>query len=199
VLKTVLDFFIALIALIILSPFLLIIIVVLSFSNKGNPFFVQKRAGYRGRIFNLIKFKTMNDKTDLNGKLLPDKERMTKIGSFVRSTSLDELPQLWNIIKGDMSFIGPRPLPVKYLERYTKDQLRRHEVRPGISGWAQVNGRNSISWEKKFELDLYYVENISFKLDARIFWMTIKKVLFRENVNASSEITMSEFTGTPKK
>ena len=190
---------VALTALIILSPFLLIIIMVLSFSNTGNPFFVQKRAGYLGRNFKFIKFKTMNDNTDINGKLLPDKERMTRIGSLVRSTSLDELPQLWNLIKGDMSFIGPRPLPVKYLDRYTKEQLRRHEVRPGISGWAQVNGRNSISWEKKFELDLYYVDNISFKLDAKIFWMTIQKVLFRENVNASSEITMSEFKGTPKK
>ena len=140
----------------------------------------------------------MNDRKDAQGKLLPDRERLTAVGKLVRSLSLDELPQLVNILKGEMSLIGPRPLPVKYLQRYTEEQLKRHSVKPGISGWAQVNGRNAISWDKKFELDLYYVNNISFMLDVRIFWLTIKKIVLRSDINASEDVTMSEFKGTIK-
>ena len=162
---------------------MLIVTVLLLFANKGNPFFYQNRPGKNTSIFRLYKFKTMNDKKDADGKLLPDAQRITKTGRIIRSLSLDELPQLWNVLKGDMSLVGPRPLLVKYLKHYTPEQARRHEVRPGITGWAQVNGRNAISWEKKFEYDVYYVENLSIALDMKILWLTFLKVLKREGIN----------------
>ncbi len=163
--------------------------------NKGNPFFFQERPGFRAKPFNIIKFKTMTDEKDSEGNLLPDNLRITKLGSFVRKTSLDELPQLINVIQGDMSLIGPRPLLFKYIPLYSSEQMRRHEVRPGITGWAQVNGRNSISWTKKFELDIYYVDHISFGLDIKILWLTFLKVIKREGVNQSKERPMQPFTG----
>lgn len=164
--------------------------------NKGSgAFFTQTRAGKDGRLFQIIKFKTMTDERDSEGKLLPDESRMTPIGRFVRSTSLDELPQLLNVLKGDMSLVGPRPLLEKYLPLYSKEQFRRHEVRPGITGWAQVNGRNAISWEKKFELDVWYVDHVSFALDMKILFLTIKKVFLRENINNREAATMKPFTG----
>lgn len=169
----------------------------LHFANKGaGAFFTQERPGKDGKIFRVVKFKTMTDERDANGKLLPDAQRLTKVGKLVRSTSIDELPQLWNVFKGDMSLIGPRPLMVKYLPRYTPEQARRHEVRPGVTGWAQVNGRNNISWEKKFELDVFYVDNLSLLLDAKILLSTIKKVFFREDISMEGEATTTEFMGT---
>ncbi len=168
----------------------------LFFVNKGKPFFFQKRPGKNEKIFSIIKFKTMNDKKDSNGNLLPFHERVTKVGSFVRKYSLDEIPQLLNVIIGDMSLIGPRPLLVQYLPLYNSTQKRRHDVRPGISGWAQVNGRNAISWEQKFEFDVYYVDHLSFLLDLKILWLTAKKVLVREGVNASETLNMEEFSGS---
>jgi lipopolysaccharide/colanic/teichoic acid biosynthesis glycosyltransferase len=169
---------------------------VLFFSNKKSGiFFLQDRPGKNGKIFKIIKFKTMTDVKDENGILLPNNDRMTPIGTWFRKLSLDELPQLINIIKGDMSLIGPRPLMVHYLPLYSKEQRRRHDVRPGITGWAQVNGRNSISWIKKFELDVYYVDNISLLLDTKIFFQTIKKILLREGVNSSKDVTMPPFNG----
>jgi undecaprenyl phosphate N,N'-diacetylbacillosamine 1-phosphate transferase len=193
--KRLLDFTLSLIAFLVLSPILLIVTILLYISNQGKPFFKQERPGKNAAIFRVIKFKTMNDKKDLNGILLPDYERLTNIGKFVRSTSIDELPQLINVLKGDMSLIGPRPLLVKYLSLYSPRQTRRHEVRPGITGWAQVNGRNAISWEQKFEYDVWYVENCSFFLDLKIIGMTILKVLKRENVNSNTDATMSPFLG----
>lgn len=185
--------------LLVLSPMLAFTSIWLHFANKGaGIFFHQDRPGKDGKVFKVVKFKTMNDERDENGKLLPDSERLTKVGRFVRSTSIDELPQLWNVFKGDMSLIGPRPLLVKYLDRYTPEQARRHEVRPGITGWAQVHGRNNISWEKKFELDVYYVDNLSFLLDCKVILTTIKKVLFREDINTDGEATATEFLGTKK-
>lgn len=163
--------------------------------GKGGVFFTQQRPGKDEVVFKLLKFKTMNDKRDANGDLLPDAARLTAIGKFIRKTSLDELPQLWNVLKGDMSLIGPRPLLVEYLEFYSDEQKRRHEVRPGITGWAQVNGRNAISWEQKFEYDIWYVDNCSFVLDIRILWMTVLKVFKREGINATDSVTMSKFTG----
>jgi lipopolysaccharide/colanic/teichoic acid biosynthesis glycosyltransferase len=162
---------------------------------KNNPFFIQERPGKNEKIFKLIKFKTMNDKTDENGKLLPDKERLTKIGKIIRSLSLDELPQLINVLKGNMSLVGPRPLLIKYLPLYNERQRKRHNVKPGITGWAQVNGRNNISWEEKFELDVEYVENVCFLFDMKILWMTILKVIKREGINSISTATMYPFTG----
>jgi len=195
-LKRWLDFFIALCALAILCPLLLIIALWLCVANKGtSAFFVQDRPGKNGKIFRAIKFKTMTDKRDTNGKLLPDKERLTKIGKFVRSTSLDELPQLMNMLRGDMSLVGPRPLLVKYLPLYDVQQARRHEVRPGITGWAQVNGRNTISWQQKFEYDVWYVDHLSFGLDMKIIVMTIQKVVKREGINADRDIPMAAFKG----
>jgi lipopolysaccharide/colanic/teichoic acid biosynthesis glycosyltransferase len=195
-LKRILDFIIALCALAILCPVLLIIALCLCVANKrAGVFFVQDRPGKNGKIFKAIKFKTMTDERDANGKLLPDKERLTKIGKFVRSTSLDELPQLINMLKGDMSLIGPRPLLVKYLPLYNTQQARRHEVRPGITGWAQINGRNTISWQQKFEYDLWYVDHLSLGLDMKIFMMTIKKVVKREGINADRDIPMAAFKG----
>ena len=194
--KYILDFLAAFIGLSLASPFFIIITIILFISNKGKPFFVQARPGKNGKIFNILKFKTMNDKKDANGDLLPDFKRMTVIGKFVREKSLDEIPQLLNVLKGDMSLIGPRPLLVSYLPLYNKEQARRHDVKPGITGWAQVNGRNAISWKQKFEYDIWYVDNISFFTDIKILCKTIGKVFKSEGVSASEEVTMEMFTGT---
>lgn len=195
-LKRILDFLIVFSVLLLIWPILLLITVFLHFANKGaGAFFTQARPGKDGRIFKVIKFKTMTDEQDADGNLLPDAERLTKIGRFVRSTSIDELPQLINVLKGDMALIGPRPLLPQYLPLYSKEQVRRHEVRPGITGWAQVNGRNAISWTKKFELDVWYVDHCSFWLDVKIVFMTIKKVFVREGINSDTSATMEMFTG----
>ncbi|MDP5158438.1 MAG: sugar transferase [Flaviramulus sp.] len=193
--KYIIDFVIALIALFFLLPILLLIILILSIQNNGNPFFIQKRPGKGGEIFKVIKFKTMNDRRDLKGELLPDSERLTKIGIFIRKTSLDEIPQLLNVLMGNMSLIGPRPLLPEYLDFYNKSQKKRHDVKPGITGWAQVNGRNAISWKKKFEYDVWYVENISFMLDLKIIYKTIIKVLKSEDINTENQATTIKFTG----
>lgn len=196
-LKRLIDFIIVFSALLVIWPILLIITIWLHFANKGaGAFFYQERPGMNARIFKVIKFKTMTDERDAKGKLLPDAERLTKVGKFVRSTSLDELPQLINVLKGDMALIGPRPLLPKYLPLYSKEQYRRHEVRPGITGWAQVNGRNNISWTKKFELDVWYVDHCSFLLDLKIIFLTIKKVLVREDISKEGEATTVAFDGT---
>lgn len=181
--KHFLDLVIAAIGMLVISPILLLITMVLFFANGGKPFFYQERPGKNARIFKLYKFRTMNDGKDAEGRLLPDAKRITKIGRIIRSLSLDELPQLWNVLKGDMSLIGPRPLLIQYLPLYNKRQARRHELRPGITGWAQVSGRNTISWEEKFEYDFYYVENLSFALDRKILWLTFLKVIKREGIN----------------
>ncbi|WP_055447251.1 sugar transferase [Lacinutrix mariniflava] len=194
-LKPIFDFLLALIGFAILSPFFLIVLVLLMFNNQGKPFFFQKRPGKNGKIFKVIKFKTMNDKKDDKGILLPDAKRLTELGKFVRKTSLDELPQLINVLKGDMSLIGPRPLLPEYIPLYTPAQSKRHNVKPGITGWAQVNGRNAISWKKKFELDIWYVENISFKLDIKILLKTVFKVIKSEGINAVDAVTTEKFTG----
>ena len=193
--KRVFDFIIALVALILLSPIFLIVMIGLYFANQGKPFFFQARPGLNEKIFKIIKFKTMNDKKDANGNLLSDAERLTPIGAFVRKTSLDELPQLINVLKGDMAIIGPRPLLPQYLPLYSETQKSRHNVRPGITGWAQVNGRNAISWSKKFELDVWYVDNISLILDVKIFFLTIKKVFVREGISQEGQVTMEAFNG----
>lgn len=198
--KRFFDFCISLIAIIVLSPLLLIIMILLHFANEGaGVFFFQPRPGYKGKVFKVIKFKTMNDRKDKDGNLLPDMERMTKIGRFLRSTSLDELPQLFNVLKGDMALIGPRPLLAKYLSLYSKEQMRRHDVRPGITGWAQCHGRNAMTWTHKFELDVWYVDHLSFKTDLMIIWLTIKTVLKREGINntdnPNAEVTIEEFNG----
>ncbi len=193
--KPFLDFSAAFILLIILSPVLLLTIVLLTIANKGKVFFLQRRPGFKAVPFNIIKFKTMRDAVDEKGIVLPDEVRITKIGQFVRSTSLDELLQLINVLKGDMSLVGPRPLLMKYLERYSKEQTRRHDVKPGITGWAQVNGRNAISWEDKFRLDIEYVDKLSFLLDLRILLMTFLNVIKRKGVSADGHATMEEFTG----
>lgn len=194
--KRTLDIIIASSIIIVLSPFLLCFIILLTFLNKGQSFFIQKRPGKNAKIFRLVKFKTMNDKKDKDGNRLPDEKRLTGLGKFIRKTSLDELPQLINVIKGDMSLVGPRPLLVEYLPLYNEFQKRRHEVKPGITGWAQVNGRNAINWQKKFELDAWYVNNISFLLDLKIIFLTIKKVLKSEGINSKSSATMEKFTGS---
>lgn len=195
--KRLIDFTIALVALSIIWPFLLIVTIWLHFANKGaGAFFFQERPGKDGQIFKVIKFKTMTDERDANGELLPDAERLTKVGSFVRSTSIDELPQLINVLKGDMALVGPRPLLVQYLPLYSKEQMRRHEVRPGISGWAQCHGRNQISWTEKFALDVWYVDNLSLLTDLKVIFITIKKVLFREDINSDNDATMEDFDGT---
>ncbi|WP_142724660.1 MULTISPECIES: sugar transferase [unclassified Chryseobacterium] len=194
-LKRVLDFLIALIALIILAPIFIIVMVLLYFANQGKPFFVQARPGLNEKIFNIIKFKTMNDKKDTQGNYLPDSERLTPVGSFIRRTSLDELPQLINVLKGDMAIIGPRPLLPQYLSLYSETQKRRHTIRPGITGWAQVNGRNAISWTKKFELDVWYVDNLSFAIDCKVVLLTIKKVIIREGINQVEQATVEAFKG----
>lgn len=194
--KRGLDFIIVLSVLLCIWPFLLILAIGLHFANKGaGVFFMQDRPGKNGKIFKVIKFKTMTDERDVNGNLLPDAERLTKVGKFVRSTSVDELPQLINVLKGDMALIGPRPLLPQYLPLYSKEQARRHEVRPGITGWAQVNGRNAISWTKKFELDVWYVDHCSFMLDVRILFLTVKKVFFREGISQEGQATMEFFNG----
>jgi lipopolysaccharide/colanic/teichoic acid biosynthesis glycosyltransferase len=194
--KTSFDFLTSIILLIILSPLFLAILLVLYIQNNGEPFFIQERPGKNLKPFKILKFKTMNDKKDENGALLPDKDRLTLAGRLVRKTSVDELPQLINVIKGDMSLIGPRPLLFKYVPLYNDSQRRRHLVRPGITGWAQVNGRNSISWQRKFELDNYYVDHVSFLLDLRIFWLSIVKILKREGINQSAERPMEPFNGS---
>ena len=194
--KRFFDFWIALIALIVLSPVLIVVTIWLHFANKGaGAFFFQERPGKNAKIFKVIKFKTMTDERDAEGKLLPDAQRLTKVGRFVRSTSIDELPQLINVLKGDMALIGPRPLLVQYLPLYSPEQARRHEVRPGITGWAQCNGRNAISWTKKFELDVWYVDNISLKTDLKVIFTTIKKVLQRADINSDTAATMEVFDG----
>ena len=194
--KRALGFLIALVALICLSPLLLVVTIWLHFANKGaGAFFLQKRPGYKGKIFKIIKFKTMTDERDSNGELLPDGDRLTNAGKFVRSTSIDELPQLINILMGDMALIGPRPLRVDYLDLYTPEQARRHDVLPGITGWAQCHGRNDISWAKKFELDVWYVDHCSFMVDLRVFLLTIKKVLCRDDINQEGSATSENFNG----
>lgn len=194
-LKPIFDFLIAIVVLMIFSPIILMIMIGLVFYNRGMPFFMQQRPGKNEKIFKLIKFKTMRDAYDENGKPLPDKDRITPVGAWVRKLSLDELPQLINVIKGDMSLIGPRPLLVKYLPLYNNEQKRRHEVKPGITGWAQVNGRNAIDWNKKFELDVWYVDNVSLLIDIKIVYLTFLKVIKREGINNNSDITMKPFIG----
>jgi len=194
--KRVIDFILVFCVLTIIWPVLLLITFWLHFANKGTgAFFLQDRPGINGKIFKVIKFKTMTDERDTDGNLLPDEKRLTKVGKFVRSTSIDELPQLINVLKGDMALIGPRPLLVQYLPLYSKEQVRRHEVRPGITGWAQCNGRKGISWRKKFELDVWYVDHCSFLLDLKIIFLTIKKVFVREGISQEGQATMEYFTG----
>ena len=193
--KPLIDFSASLIAFLLLSPFFLLTALALYIANKGSVFFVQPRPGKGGRIFHVIKFKTMTDERDASGNLLPDEKRLTAVGSFVRKTSLDEIPQLLNVIMGDMSIVGPRPLLVEYLPLYNEVQRRRHDVKPGITGWAQVNGRNAIDWHQKFSLDVWYVENISFLLDMKIIMMTVLKVFKSEGISAQGSATMPKFTG----
>ena len=194
--KRVFDFIISLIALICISPILLVVTIWLHFANKGaGVFFFQERPGKDAKIFRVIKFKTMTDERDAEGKLLPDEVRLTKVGKFVRSTSIDELPQLINVLKGDMALIGPRPLLVQYLPLYSKEQARRHEVRPGISGWAQCHGRNAISWTEKFKLDVWYVDHVSLMTDLKVIYITIKNVLMRKDINSATAATMEAFNG----
>lgn len=193
--KRILDLIASLIGFIILFPIFLFITLFLSFANNGKPFFFQTRPGKNGKLFNIIKFKTMNDKKDSNGNLLPDADRLTAVGKFVRKTSLDEIPQLLNVIKGDMSLIGPRPLLPEYLPLYNNHQQKRHHVKPGITGWAQVNGRNAISWEQKFDFDVWYVENLNFLLDLKVLFLTVKKVFVSEGINSNTSATMEKFTG----
>jgi len=193
--KSLFDFTLTLIGILLLSPLFVIVLIYLFIYNNGFPFFFQKRPGMDGKIFKIIKFKTMNDKKDSDGNLLPDSMRLTKVGNFIRKTSLDELPQLFNILKGDMSLIGPRPLLPEYLSLYSKEQQKRHLVKPGITGWAQVNGRNTISWQQKFELDVWYVNHVSFLLDIKILYRTILKVIHRSDINRSGEATTTRFKG----
>ena len=193
--KPLADFLSALLLLVILSPIILLTILLLAFVNRGSVFFIQKRPGINSLPFKIIKFKTMRDVFDENGNQLPDELRLTKVGKFVRSASIDELLQLINVLKGDMSLVGPRPLLMQYLNRYSQDQARRHEVKPGITGWAQVNGRNAISWEEKFRLDVEYVDKQSFGLDCKILWMTFLNVVQRKGISADGHATMEEFKG----
>lgn len=194
--KRFFDFWISLVALICISPLLLIVTVWLHFANKGaGAFFTQARPGWHGKIFKVIKFKTMSDERDAEGNLLPDEQRLTKVGKFVRSTSIDELPQLINVLKGDMALIGPRPLLPQYLPLYSPEQARRHEVRPGISGWAQCHGRNAISWTEKFKLDVWYVDHVSLMTDLKVIWITIMKVIKRADINEAGHATMEYFNG----
>ena len=194
--KRVLDFCISLIVLVVISPILLVVTIWLHFANKGaGAFFFQERPGKNAKIFKVVKFKTMTDERDENGKLLPDEDRLTKAGKFVRSTSIDELPQLFNVLKGDMALIGPRPLLVEYLSLYSDEQARRHEVRPGISGWAQCHGRNNISWAKKFEYDVWYVDHVSLTTDIKVIWITVMKVLKRSDISLEGHATTEAFNG----
>ncbi|WP_027879303.1 MULTISPECIES: sugar transferase [Mesoflavibacter] len=193
--KRILDFTVSFIAIIVFSPIFMLVALLLLLNNKGSVFFFQKRPGKNEQIFKVVKFKTMTDKKDKNGNLLPDADRLTNLGKFVRKTSLDELPQLINVLKGDMSLIGPRPLLPEYLPLYNNTQKRRHSVKPGITGWAQVNGRNAISWSKKFEYDVWYVDNMSFFLDLKIIALTISKVIKSEDINAKNMATTEKFNG----
>ena len=193
--KIIFDFLAATIGFVVLSPLFIIITFLLFIANNGKPFFIQKRPRKNFKVFKIIKFKTMNDKRDSEGKLLHDSERLTVVGKFVRKTSLDEIPQLLNVMKGDMSLIGPRPLLTDYVHLYSEFQNRRHEIKPGITGWAQVNGRNAIDWDKKFELDVYYVDNVSLSLDFRILLLTLKKILISEGINAKDAATIEPFNG----
>lgn len=194
--KRILDFLISLTALMIIWPILLLVTILLTLCNKGaGAFFFQERPGLNGKIFKIIKFKTMTDERDSEGNLLPDEKRLTKVGKFVRSTSIDELPQLWNVLVGDMALIGPRPLLVQYLPLYSKEQARRHEVRPGITGWAQCHGRNAITWTKKFEYDVWYVDHCSLLTDLKVILITIKKVLVRDGISHDGQATMEVFNG----
>lgn len=195
-LKRLLDFFATLFGLLLLSPFLLVVCILVRLFLGPPVFFKQSRPGLSGKPFIMLKFRTMTDDRDDSGELLPDSERLPAFGRFLRATSLDELPELWNVLKGDMSLVGPRPLLMDYLPLYSKRQYRRHDVRPGITGWAQVNGRNAISWEEKFELDVWYVDNQSLWLDIKILWWTVKKVLVRDGISGEGEATMSKFTGS---
>lgn len=193
--KRVIDIFAGFIGLLITLPILIAFGVILTITNGGNPLFFQNRPGINGKIFRIIKFRTMSNKRNSKGELFPDAERLHKIGKFVRSTSIDELPQMINVLKGDMSFIGPRPLLVEYLPLYSKEQAKRHNVRPGITGWAQVNGRNAISWEQKFNFDIFYVDNMSMLLDIKIVFMTIKKIICRSDISSKTTVTMEVFNG----
>lgn len=194
--KRYIDFLISLIAVICISPVLIVVAIWLHFANKGaGAFFLQERVGRDAKIFKVIKYKTMTDERGTDGELLPDAERLTKVGKIVRSTSIDELPQLINVLKGDMALIGPRPLLVQYLPLYNKDQMRRHEVRPGISGWAQCHGRNAISWTEKFNLDVWYVDHVSLLIDLKVIWITIMKVVKRADINEEGQATMEAFNG----
>ena len=193
--KRVFDFVISLLAIIILSPLIFVVYIVLLVVYKSSPFFLQDRPGKNEKRMRIIKFKSMSDEKDASGELLTDVQRLTKAGNFCRKYSLDELPQLFNVLKGDMSLVGPRPLLFKYLPLYNNEQRRRHEVRPGITGWAQVNGRNSISWQQKFKCDVYYVNNVSFMLDIKILWLTFMKVIKKEGINQSTERPMQPFEG----
>ncbi|MNK10389.1 putative sugar transferase EpsL [compost metagenome] len=193
--KRLIDFVCAFLGLVLLSPIFILVTIGLYFANSGKPFFLQRRPGLKGKIFKIIKFKTMNDRRDSNGELLSDADRLTKVGLFVRKTSLDEIPQLINVIIGNMSLIGPRPLLPDYLPLYSEEQGRRHQVKPGITGWAQINGRNAISWKEKFKLDVWYVDNLSLKLDASILLLTIRKVFAREGIEQNGHATMEIFKG----
>lgn len=193
--KRILDIIISIVVLLITSPIVVIVFCILGFQNKGNVFFFQDRPGFHQKAFRIIKFKTMTDAKDVDGKLLPDNQRITKAGKIIRRLSIDELPQLLNVIKGDMSLIGPRPLLFKYIPLYSAEQLRRHNVRPGITGWAQVNGRNSISWKQKFDFDIFYVDNLSFVLDIKILWKTFIKVIRTEGINQTLDKPMQPFDG----
>ncbi len=199
VIKRFLDFLVALIALLLLSPIIIITTLILIVANNGKPFFYQQRPGYKEKIFSIIKFKTMNDKTDAHGELLPGEQRLTKAGIFIRKNSIDEILQLINVLKGDMSIVGPRPLLIRYLPRYNATQKQRHDVVPGITGWAQVNGRNAISWERKFELDVYYVKNQSLVLDFKILLLTVKKVLKKDGIYDVNNDIVPDFMGTETK
>jgi lipopolysaccharide/colanic/teichoic acid biosynthesis glycosyltransferase len=193
--KPLIDFVVALIIFTVLFPVFIIVVILLALANSGKPFFFQSRPGKDGEIFKVIKFKTMNDRKDKNGELLPDADRLTNIGKFVRKTSLDEIPQMLNVLKGDMSLIGPRPLLVEYLPLYDEVQRHRHDVKPGITGWAQVNGRNAIGWKQKFEYDVWYVNNVSFALDFKIFFLTVSNIVKSEGISSDSSVTMEKFTG----
>lgn len=193
--KRLFDLIISLLGILILSPVFIMLVLLLTISSKGNPFFLQARPGKNEKIFYLIKFKTMSDERDFDGNLFSDEFRLTKIGSFVRRTSLDEIPQLINVLKGEMSLVGPRPLLLEYLNLYNEVQIKRHKVKPGITGWAQVNGRNAITWGEKFDYDVWYVDNISFMLDLKIYFLTLKKVFLSEGISSGNSVTMEKFTG----
>ncbi len=193
--KRLTDLIASILGILVLTPIILTITLILFFCNNGKPFFTQLRPGKNEKLFKIVKFKTMNDKKDLQGKLLPDGDRITKVGQFIRKTSLDEIPQLFNVLAGEMSLIGPRPLLISYLPLYSEEQKKRHLVKPGITGWAQVNGRNAISWQEKFEFDIWYVEHCSFLLDMKILYLTMVKVIQREGISSNTNATMDAFTG----